>query len=537
MRKRLMAAVLSFACMATALSSLVGCKNSGEIGGEKIDPNREQLYVGNFNGGLGSEWMAELDKAFEEAYPQYQVIVDNKKLEYNGAQLAATMKTNRQDIYFTTEVNYFDFIAEGLFEDITSVVTEKFDTVDGETYSIEDKMEPTIRKYFNKDGRYYAIPFFTAVYGIVYDKDLFEENYLYGLSDYSDQFGPDGIEGTYDDGLPATWNDFLILMEEMIRRGITPFTWANMSYYRTAMLKALWANYEGYDDYLLNYSFDGEHSTLGTITPQNGYKLQQQGGKKAAVKAAYDIMNMEIAGKKAYSSRVTGASQSNIAAQDEFISSCATANPQKDKYPIAMMFEGGWWENEARPAFDDLVLEYGEEYGYKNRKFGYMPFPRFEGTDGVPNQTNRKPVLYSDIEASVFISANSPRKEIAKKFLQFSTTNAMLSMCTGYTGVVRPYKYKMLDKDLARMTEYGRDMYNLYSDENTSLVTAYNLSSIRRDHKGYFEDWDFGTNIGNIHYGDPIYAFSIEKNCSLSEYLRFGTEKYTRESWEKMLKG
>ena len=76
-----MAAVLSVACMATALSSLIGCKNSGEIGGEKIDPNREQLYVGNFNGGLGSEWMAELDKAFEAAYPQYQVIVDNKKLE------------------------------------------------------------------------------------------------------------------------------------------------------------------------------------------------------------------------------------------------------------------------------------------------------------------------------------------------------------------------------------------------------------------------------------------------------------------------
>jgi len=131
-------------------TALPGCGDKMPNGGEKIDPNRKQLYVGNFNGGMGSEWMDELDKAFEAAYPEYQVIVDNKKLEYNGAQLSATMKTNRQDIYFTTEVNYFDFIAEGHFEDITSVVTEKFETVDGIEYSIEDKIEPTVRKYFNK---------------------------------------------------------------------------------------------------------------------------------------------------------------------------------------------------------------------------------------------------------------------------------------------------------------------------------------------------------------------------------------------------
>ena len=113
MKKRVIALILSLTCASSLFFGLVGCKGGGELGGEKIDPNREQVYVGNFNGGMGSEWMAELDKAFEKAYPQYQVIVDNKKLEYNGAQLAATMKTNRQDIYFTTEVNYFDFIAGG----------------------------------------------------------------------------------------------------------------------------------------------------------------------------------------------------------------------------------------------------------------------------------------------------------------------------------------------------------------------------------------------------------------------------------------
>jgi hypothetical protein len=516
-------------------TALPGCGDKMPNGGEKIDPNRKQLYVGNFNGGMGSEWMDELDKAFEAAYPEYQVIVDNKKLEYNGAQLSATMKTNRQDIYFTTEVNYFDFIAEGHFEDITSVVTEKFETVDGIEYSIEDKIEPTVRKYFNKDNKYYAIPFFTAVYGIVYDKDLFEENYLYGLPDYSSQFGPDGMEGTYDDGLPATWNDFVFLMEEMIRRGITPFTWANMSYYRTAMLKALWANYEGYDDYLLNYSFNGTHSSLGEIREDNGYILQNQGGKKAAIQAAYDIMHTQIAGKKAYSSRATDASQSNIAAQEEFISSRPTADPQRDKYPIAMMFEGGWWENEARGAFDDLVLEYGEEYGYGNRRFGYMPFPRFVGTPNVPDQINTKPMLYSDIESSVFISAYSPRKDIAKKFLQFSTSNAMLSLCTKITGVVRPFTYTMSKEDLGKMTEYGKDMYNIYSSSDTRLVTGYNLSPLRRDKKSYFDDWDFGALIDGIPYGDPIYAFSVKNNYSAADYIRQGAEKYTKESWQKML--
>ena len=257
--------------------------------------------------------------------------------------------------------------------------------------------------------------------------------------------------------------------------------------------------------------------------------------EKAAIQAAYDIMHTQIAGKKAYSSRATDASQSNIAAQEEFISSRPTADPQRDKYPIAMMFEGGWWENEARGAFDDLVLEYGEEYGYGNRRFGYMPFPRFVGTPNVPDQINTKPMLYSDIESSVFISAYSPRKDIAKKFLQFSTSNAMLSLCTKITGVVRPFTYTMSKEDLGKMTEYGKDMYNIYSSSDTRLVTGYNLSPLRRDKKSYFDDWDFGALIDGIPYGDPIYAFSVKNNYSAADYIRQGAEKYTKESWQKML--
>ena len=106
------------------------------------------------------------------------------------------------------------------------------------------------------------------------------------------------MEGTYDDGLPATWNDFVFLMEEMIRRGITPFTWANMSYYRTAMLKALWANYEGYDDYLLNYSFNGTHSSLGEIREDNGYILQNQGGKRQQFRPLTILCIRRSQGKK-----------------------------------------------------------------------------------------------------------------------------------------------------------------------------------------------------------------------------------------------
>lgn len=530
MNKKIVSLMLCALLACGTVSVFTGCSDPDD-GGEKIDPNRTQLYVGNFNGGMRDDWLREMDNAFEAAYPEYQVIIDNAKDQFTGQQLDNNIKTNRQDMYFTTDADYFQFTAKGHYADITDVVTGKFENIDGTMTSIEDKMEPTLRKYFQKDdGKYYAIPFFTAISGFMYDRDLLIENRMLrqdgegnwiGLERYSTQLGTDGIQGTEDDGLPATFEDFKIFLQQLRSRGIIPFTWCNtFPYYRITPLKAIVANYEGYDNYLLNYSFNGTHSVLGEITPKNGYKLQDIGGKAAALTFAKEVMSNE----DNYSKQAFYATQSHIAAQEEFVQSAVSRSGK----PIAMLFEGSWWENEARPVFSAMEKEYGEKYAYGKRNFGFLPIPRFEG------QPNSERTLYSDLQSSVFISAYSKKIDIAKKFLRFTTTNEALAVCTRWTGVVRPYKYTIGEEDLQKMTPFGRSMWNAYNDPKAKLVTSYNLSDVRMNENSlYFTNWDFGANIGGNLTTDPITAFKLNSNVSVADYLKQCKELYNESTWNK----
>lgn len=527
MRKRI-CFLLMLVIAATSLSgcSLTGCNK------DNLRNDMGVICVGNYNGGLGYEWLQEVGRNFTQK-TGIRVVIDNGKQTYNGEALMTSIKNNRQDIYFTTEVSYDDALTKNIFADITDVVKEKFETVDGVEMSIEDKMDPYLRTYFERNGSYHAIPFFSAIYGIVYDRDLFEGKKLLNLKGYTSQDGADNKPGTSDDGLPATWNDFKLLMRTMKATGVTPFTWSSMKYYRAAFMRSIWASYEGANDYMLNYSFSGEHSRLGEITPQNGYLLQTSGGKQAAIMAAFDIMENE----EYYSDKAFLSSQTHVQAHEDFLySTLEDSLPNGDTVkPIAMMIEGGWWENESRDIFDTMVGR-GEQYAYGERNFGFMPFPRFEGIDGLENQTNTKTTLYSDGNSSVFINAASNKIDIAKEFLKFSTSNESLGILTRQTGVMRPYTYNMSNENFAKMTPYGKNVWEIYSDPNTELTTSYAAARIRQINSSFFNKYDFYSLIGSMPYDDPMLA--INTNRGEFDYLTYynnSVATYTKEKWEKEL--
>lgn len=87
----------------------------------------------------------------------------------------------------------------------------------------------------------------------------------------------DNKPGTYDDGLPETWEQFKRLLTRMVTRSITPFTWGGMyNTYAERFLNYIWASYEGVDDYMLNYTFNGEDSDVGEIDKSNGYRCKSK---------------------------------------------------------------------------------------------------------------------------------------------------------------------------------------------------------------------------------------------------------------------
>lgn len=546
--KKIISIVLALVFLGVIVGVIVGmvrCSSDRESGIEKIDPNRDQIYVGYFNGGMQLAWINELKYAFEAKYPKYQVIIDPDKDKYSYINLRSYIPTGRQDIYFTTSIQLQDFYSRGIIADLTDVVSTPL-TEYGETKSILDKMDPDARKHYEMDidgnKQVYAIPYFDAMYGFVYDVDLFETKKLFfklgggwtGLTEQS--LGKDGIQGTFDDGLPITYEDFKKLCSRMVAMGITPVTWAGgYTGYREWFLNAIWASYEGYDDFKINLTFNGTDSEMGDITDQNAYLLQKQSGKKAALTMAYDIANK---GKNWASTSAFSTNQSQLTAQTEFLMS------NRNGKPVAMLIDGGWWEYEAKGIFDDMGAKYGEDkYGYKKRHFGLMPMPTFIGTPGVPDQTYNGKTLYTPGSTAVIINSKSKRIDRAKEFLRFAHSEEGLKIFTKHTGVVRPYSYDLTDEIKNDLSYFQRNMWELYHQEGVEIVHHVSRNKLQLQNAQAMLNWNWGSTATRIIDGkpktefslDPIHTFRDYADLTIDQFFDGLSATFNKNYWDEII--
>ena len=143
--KKAMACIMSATLVAASMVA-VGCTKTPPPGNqdfdEPVDTSKTQLYVGNFNGGLGFEWIMKAKARFEAENPNVQIMIDNGKDEYMPSSLMTNIKTNRQDLYVVDNSEYYTYVQNGMLMDITDVVTE------GGATSIESKMNETLRNWF-----------------------------------------------------------------------------------------------------------------------------------------------------------------------------------------------------------------------------------------------------------------------------------------------------------------------------------------------------------------------------------------------------
>lgn len=533
--------------------TLTSC-NFGEEGDEDedIDPNKTQVYIGNYYGGLGDKWLKELKAQFEELYPDVQIRIDNDKNKFLRDNILNNISSSRDALFFVDRIYYYDMVKLGLLADITDAVTTPL-TEYGEDVSIVDKMDATNRQYYGENeitgNKYYAIPTYLSHYGIVYDVDLFEEKKLYigrdstpgniiwvsGKEEGSKSLGLDGLPGTYDDGLPETWTQFQELMEVMVQKGVTPFIWSGQyKEYSLGFLNGLWADYEGAENFIMNYTFSGSTLLDGDtqpteITGDNAYELQRQSGKRFALEVAKHIMSDSVN----YTSSSTRLTTDHLSAQDEFIASRPENNGSTIK-PIAMIMEGDWWENEARDngSFDSIVAMYGNDYAYGKRRFSLMPFPKTEGS--APGTT----IFSVSGTAAFFINANCSEEilEIAKAFLRFCHTESALQIFTVNTGVIKPYTYTLTDEQYASLTHFSKTLYQIYKSENTKIVYDLSLSMKRINNSTYFGNyWTWYSNVSGSTYENPFSAFANNTSLTAKAYFD-GLYTYHRNNWKTLTK-
>lgn len=539
---------------ASALGTFAGCNLFG--GGVKIDKTKTQLYVGYVESGLGKAWTESLFRRFEEFYATtpfeegktgVQIVPHGSKTDYDARKLRGKLQGNGQDVMFVE--SFFPFELESELLDITDWITEPLTEFD-ESRSIENKMSTQfIDAHKDEKGKYIAIPWYESYYGIMYDVDLFDSELLYFAPDGSfvqsleDEraYGPNGRTGeingvdySFDDGLPATYEQYFELCDELVGRGLIPCIWSGQWVAETnKTIMGLHFDYEGAQNSALNMSFDGIATNLitvdkdgnveqrdpVTITSANGYELANQAGIYNALKFAERLVaNPDYYHWYSFSNAI-----SHTGAQQEFLYSSYSSK----KTPIAMILDGVWWENEADQIFKDMVNGgYGQKVSRANRRFAFMPFPKATEEQVGENLT------VANLNTAVIVNGYIPKNKInlAKKFVQFAHTDVSMSEFSRLTSIMKPYDYKVTDEDYEKMSHFGKSLSNVHDAADKVFLGSTN--GLYKYNQAQLTMYDtYTTEIDKLPYSVPFDTFYNMPNVSAEEYFLNGLTDATEQIW------
>lgn len=535
----------------TILLSAITLFNVAACGGNEEKSDVTYLYVGSYGGGFGEEWLKQLEKGFEEKYKDYSfedgkvgvdVIPITNKATMSGTQLISSLKSEqRETVFFTIDALYYDYIKEGLLYDITDAVSSPLSDY-GESRSILDKMDDNAKNYFSVDGKYYAIPFCDTFTGLIYDVDLFEEAKLYFAKDGSfvkdgtdksqRSLGPDGKTGvidgvdySVDDGLPATFEQFYKLCNQIVSRNYLPLVWTGEYLnYMNSFLVSVVADVEGVEGMSLNFSSNGIAKNLVgydgdvAITEESGYLLAKQSGKKSALEFAKKIVDSTTWYD---SSKSFSGSFSHIQAQEYFIGGKYDSSLGKR---AAMLVEGNYWQNEASSAFEELSSAYGEEASRENRRFATMPTPKVS-----ESQLGARTI--TTVGNSVcFMNGKTPESKVkvSKMFIQYAHSDEKLKEFTEITDIPRPYDYDM-GESYEKLTFFGKDLWNLRKTAN--IISDYRTAGIMQRNPASFTLSTFWNATGTTN--NPFSQFNSNKNYSAESYFS-AMSTYNETMWKSL---
>ncbi len=512
-------------------------------GGTGLRSDISYLYVFNYDGGVGREWLDNIAAKFQEEYADYSFEEGKKGVIVEvtpGESNLSTLGTDKYNVIFTEQVLYNDFISQGLLLDISDVVDGSFSATSGITDSrtIEEKMSQTQRDAITAmDGKYYVIPHYEVYTGLTYDVDLFYKNVLFfkaggGWTDIDAEksVGPDGVRGTSDDGLPSSYEEFYKLMDRMVNVAmVVPFIWTGeFTNYTNDLLAGLWAACAGKNEFELNVNFDS--SKTGTqatvinrfdekgnpveekidVTPETGYMMSRQASKYYA----YAFLEKLLSSSSYYSTEITEV-LSHLGAQEEFIYSSL-----ENDAPIAMLIDGSYWYNEAKDIFRRSENTYKEKA--KDRNFAWMPLPtQYSGS--VKEGEGKKNALLEILSSYSFINANIKDKpeivKMAKMFLQYCYTEEALVDFSVTTGIPKALNYTVPEEKLAQLPRYQQSLFNVKAESD--IIYPYSDNKIFMVGQANFKfdqgSLIWGSTVNGTPYLNAYYA--MNRGVSAKDYF------------------
>ena len=545
---RLTAIILVCAFIASAF----GCGGKpGESGyGEAIDENRTQIYISHYNGGVGNAWFKPLKERFETAYADYelngkkgvQLLMSNHKTR--GSQEISSVSASQMDVFFSDGFDYYEGLSKNLFLDISDAVN----ATNSDGKKIIDKLNPEQQRYYNYNGKYYALPHYAYYGGLTYNVDLFEDELLYFSSnksvnggfitslDDAKSAGPDGKTGTYDDGLPATYDEFFKLCDRMVDQDVIPFTWSGTygKAYFNSLFARLFATYEGKEQAMLNFSYNGTANHLvdeiksdGTvvlkeptqITLDNGYEIYSTAGRYYALKFVERIFS----DRNYYDfNNVNNGTDSHTDAQTRYVLSSYDSAKQS----IAFFVDGTYWENEAYDVGAFSTLNNLYKVTREQTRFAYMPMPKID-----ESHIGEKDVLVESGSSLMFINANvqtrCPEKiELLKEFVKFANTDESLVEFVVSTNSFKALDYDLSEADEAKLSYFTKTVLN--ARRNGEIVYPYDNNAKFVNNKSSLAiNGTFSTN----NYEFALNA--LKDGVTAKDYFE-QLDSYLSTQWNKM---
>ncbi len=390
-------------------------------------------------------------------------------------------------------------------------------------------------------GKYYALPHAQSPTLITYDADLFDRLGLYfgadgklgkKSTDTGLSAGPDAQAGTYDDGMPATYEQFYTLCQKIKQRGVSPMVWSGQyGFYVTRFSKQLRVDFEGAEEAMNAYDFDGVATKLvesiaadGTITYKDPVTITEENGYEVFSSASYyyafDFLKNVYDGGY-YDGKSFNENTSHRGAQDLFLKS----SYRSDAKDIAMIVEGLYWVNEAEATFREMSNQPGASLQERNLRV--MPLPK-----ATEAQVGEKTTLVDSLNQMAFIANKTDRSEaqteLAKTFLQFLSTQESLKEFLTETGLPRNYNVDYSDI-FDTLCPYSQSVIEMLSSCNY-IMPASSSTLFQKNHLALFNDNEMGTKRGD----DPMIL--IKDNPSMTSLALFNEfkSKYSATQWATM---
>ena len=479
---------------ALTVGMTVGCGN-GDIGKNDSDGGNgdsskvTQISFRQWGGTASStDWL-------QSAIDRFTALKANESYEDGKKGVKIDPSTNKDSDY-TSSIPDYDILIDENSANIYDMQTRGYladinDLVKGLESKIEPQLLPRLK---GADGKYYGLPHYSYNVSISYNIDLFESEKLYIAAPgeenvvnykssllpessagvnfiFNDQTkkscGPDGVYGTYDDGLPSSLEEYIVLCDYIKnRKNINPFAMCDTSggaNYAFMLIESLWSGLVGTDAMkatVCNFtdaevevvkdgalSYDGTFLNTGIKVPQtetvvindeNGYKMYDMSARY------YALSFLELAKSKDWFKKEN---MTNTKAQEYFVLGNYNSN---DNDRCAMLVDSTYWYGEA--SSNGTLDSFKALSGGQEANVSIMPMP-VQLTGQVTEGNGKKPTII-DQSATLFVNKRVEKNEgqfrAVKEFIEFLYTDAELKAFTETSKLTMNLKYSYDESKLGK---------------------------------------------------------------------------------------